>query len=151
MNTKINGVSLEAYALCACACGDRTNSPKSIYRPGHDAKHVTKLVWLVVAGTMTRGAAISYLPSNALIVKFENALSRVLIKEDKTKRANAFKAKINDVATTNFEEISQSRTLKIGRWTYPAKVYSSGSVFYNSKRDGTGEWLPMPPKAELVF
>lgn len=31
--------------------------------------------------------------------------------------------------------------VKVGRWTYPARIFTDGSVERNTKRDGSGEWV----------
>lgn len=77
---------------CYCGCGTPTSSARSIYRPGHDAKHVSVLlaeifaqrkVWhdsedeLVALFIQTA----SRLPSGALRVKLNNAFAKRIYRE----------------------------------------------------------------------
>lgn len=41
-------------------------------------------------------------------------------------------------------------TVKVGRWTYPAVRNEDGSVYRNTKRDGSGEWDVAPASAVFV-
>jgi hypothetical protein len=59
---------------CRCGCG--TVVPKrSLYRQGHDAKHVAELAKEVRNGSITMQQAIDDLPSDALAVKLTSAVS----------------------------------------------------------------------------
>lgn len=50
MTTKQQSESLDQTTridpkpLCACRCGSLTNSPRATYSPGHDARHVSRVL-----------------------------------------------------------------------------------------------------------
>lgn len=101
---------------CTCGCGLPV-SRKALYRPGHDAKHVS----LVVAGELT----LDTLPSKALQIKALAALGRI-------------DAKTHQIDPT---EIAFEGIIKVGRWDYPARTFANGAQERNTKRDGSGEWV----------
>src|SRR5690606_10036434 len=39
-------------------------------------------------------------------------------------------------------EATEARAYKLGRWEYPVRVTRAGSFERNSKRDGSGAWVP---------
>ncbi|AZF98455.1 hypothetical protein SEA_BIGMACK_54 [Arthrobacter phage BigMack] len=59
---------------CKCGCGTQVQGKKALYRPGHDAKHVSRLV----AETRTTGKqpAEASLLSTRLFAKFVKALTK---------------------------------------------------------------------------
>lgn len=133
MQTLINGKPIEAYALCGCKCGDRCNSTESSFRPGHDARLVSKLLKLVTAGELSINQAVKQAVTGPLADKLVAAYERSLNKPAKTPKAEK---------TT----VHTSTTIKVGRWTYPGIIDENGSVFRNSKTDGSGEWIALKGK-----
>jgi len=59
---------------CTCGCGQPANRQ---YLPGHDAKHVAKLVRKVKSGEMGRREAAKMLPSSPLKNRLRERLARV--------------------------------------------------------------------------
>lgn len=57
---------------CTCGCGETTGG--GLYRPGHDARHVSQLTAKVRAGEITETAASDQLPSQKLRDKLTKAL-----------------------------------------------------------------------------
>ena len=55
----------------------------------------------------------------------------------------ALTAKPVELSTTSANPNGTKGTVKVGRWNYPAKNMG-GQFFRNEKRDGSGEWLPLP-------
>ena len=56
-----------------CECGETTGGGN--YRPGHDARHVSKLTAAVKSGELTLDAALSRLPSDKLRDKLTKAIA----------------------------------------------------------------------------
>lgn len=85
MNTK--DTANEISTGCNCGCGEAVGR-RAIYRPGHDAKHVSRLVaelfnTIQDGGTVTPAAITSVaksLPSAALQAKFRRAAERLVAK-----------------------------------------------------------------------
>lgn len=143
MELLINGKPLEAYSICACGCGDRCNSTEARYRPGHDARHVSKLLKLVKSGECQQNWAIHQLESDSLRVKLVNA-----IKREETRKAmkaagatNRSIQKMNKHVDTDIMTVKDVDPVKIGRWVYPARQDKHGNIFRNIKTDGSGEWV----------
>lgn len=140
------------------------------YRPGGDAQHVSALVREIAldalvhtsgdAKTIEPGvkfntdsamvnAALQLLPSQALrdkllwaVRNIETGKSRVLRRLGAEhgytfKRARAASAPTTDEGVPGYKE----GTIKVGRWEYPSRKYTDGSVERNTKRDGSGEWV----------
>jgi hypothetical protein len=135
MEVLINGLPIEAYSLCGCQCGDRCNSPESTFRPGHDARLISKLLKAIAAGELTIDQAARQAVTTPLAQKLRAAHQRAI-----SKPAKAPKAKKSAVRTAN-------TTVKVGRWAYPGIVEADGSVFRNTKTDGSGEWIALKGKA----
>ncbi len=57
---------------CKCDCGETTGGGN--YRPGHDARHVSKLTAAVKSGELTLEAALPRLPSDKLRDKLAKAV-----------------------------------------------------------------------------
>ncbi len=149
---------------CKCgSCGQQVTG-KAIYRPGHDAKHVSFLLTLVwespefrngstgdVEGPvkMTK-AAIGHLPTPALQTKFTNALSRKIDKE-----WDRYSAKVNTNADAGCHfgwhpdefwhametPTAQARPIqadggeiKVGRWTYPTGSRPGQDTIYRNTK-----------------
>jgi hypothetical protein len=76
-----NKNSKRRYTGCACRCGNPTYAT---YLPGHDAKHVSKMVSMVILtedeSPWARGqlwqSALRQLPTDALKAKFRAAMYR---------------------------------------------------------------------------
>ncbi|WP_244093474.1 hypothetical protein [Microbacterium sp. 3H14] len=85
MNTK--ATATEISTGCNCGCGEAVGR-RAIYRPGHDAKHCSKLVaelfnTIQDGGKVTPTAitsAAKSLPSAALQAKFRRAAERFIAK-----------------------------------------------------------------------
>ena len=78
--TQTTKTTTKSYSPCFCGCGFLAGG-KSLYKQGHDAKHVSVLLSYVAAGTHTADEAKSLLPSTALQVKLHNALARRTAKQ----------------------------------------------------------------------
>nr|WP_157797292.1 hypothetical protein [Microbacterium barkeri] len=85
MNTK--ATATEISTGCNCGCGEAVGR-RAVYRPGHDAKHVSRLVaelfnTIQDGGKVTPAAitsAAKSLPSAALQAKFRRAAERLIAK-----------------------------------------------------------------------
>lgn len=108
-------------ALCGCGCGNPVKSAKSIYVPGHDARHAGLIAREAIA---TGNAQPVYALSGALQAKALRMIERATTKAVKP-------AKV---------EFAPADDVKVGRWTYPARVVD-GNLVRNTKRDGSGEWV----------
>lgn len=148
METLINGVSAALYDECDCGCNHLTRSPEAKFLPGHDQRLVSiigrKLAEARIAEdydevTKIVGEQAERWPN--LSDKIENRawkLESELIKKAKRKAAKMHAA----VAALDEElETTGELTVKVGRWTYPAKMNNLGLVWRNTKRDGSGEWV----------
>lgn len=116
---------------CLCGCGALTNAG-SIYKPGHDARHVSKLLKATLAGEVTKVEAHKALPSAPLSYKYDNALANAQEKAAAPKRTRKDDAGGPVVEATD--------PVKIGRWEYPGRKVD-GKLERNTKRDGSGEWV----------
>lgn len=84
---KSKATTTEVAIGCNCGCGE-TVGRRAIYRPGHDAKHVSRLVaelfnTIQDGGKVTPAAIASTaksLPSAALQAKFRRAAERLIAK-----------------------------------------------------------------------
>ena len=72
---KTTATQAKSFNPCYCGCGLLASS-KSLYKQGHDAKHVSVLLSYIAAGTHTVDAARALLPSTALQVKLHNTLAK---------------------------------------------------------------------------
>lgn len=110
-------------SLCGCGCGNPVKSAKSIYCPGHDARHAG----LAAREALATGVVgpILNLPTGALQAKAYAMVERL--------QAKAAKPARQSMVTTG--------TVKVGRWTYPARQSLDGTIVRNTKRDGSGEWV----------
>lgn len=108
---EINGVE---FSGCGCGCGAAVS--KSFYRPGHDAKHAGQVGREMVRTGDTD--LVFQLPSQALRAK-----------------ATLFYQKRSHQTPAAPTEI------KVGRWTYPARMTRAGKMQRNTKRDGSGSWV----------
>ena len=140
-SNKVNNTTPAGY--CRCNCG-QTTGPKAIYRPGHDAVHVSVLLADLIQHDefdMVETYKKEF-PSDALRIKFQRAVDNFLTKK-------APKAKKADSPL----EYDDTTEYKVGRWTYPTacretprKADDQPGDRYdwhrNTKRDGSGEWVP---------
>lgn len=112
---------------CYCGCGLTVGGRgKSLYRPGHDARHAALVGRLLAQGDNRLGD----LPSDALRDKAERIAHRIA---NPVKRVRSRKT-FPPVWTYGVQA-------KVGRWVYPART--DGKVAErNTKRDNTGEWVP---------
>ena len=138
---------------CKCGCGQ---TAESVYRQGHDAKHVSILLSYLDAGLIEREDAMAALPTTALKVKLNNALAR----RARLARQRAERAHLRDVAKREREAIkaAKKRTsasaeeaginpagyqVKVGRWWYPVvELGRDGDRFfvaYTAKDGSTKE------------
>ncbi len=138
VETETITVKATAATHCRCGCGANV-AGKRLYRPGHDARHASQVAKAIAAGGSTD--LMQALPTSALQVKASNQVHRILARAEakkikagqpRTPRATVAKA-INRDAVEG--------TVKVGRWTYPAKQYTDGTVQRSVKRDGSGEWI----------
>ncbi|QXJ40735.1 hypothetical protein [Curtobacterium phage Parvaparticeps] len=144
-----------------CKCGCRENvAGKSVYRPGHDARHVSRLLATADevfnrtnALTELVQRAKSELPSTALYAKFIRALDKKNPSEsgyaeneaeqiEATEYGQRLEDNYGNVATVN--RVTGIPDIKVGRWFYPARELHTDlgvETQRNEKRDGTGEWI----------
>lgn len=124
MSTKSTTTSTR-LAHCNCGCGNLVRKPKSLYAPGHDARHAGLVAREVIA-TGNNALLAQALPTMALQLKAAAMVARTATKAE----AKATKATV----TKSVEPV------KVGRWTYPA-MRKGGVILRNTKRDGSGEWV----------
>lgn len=137
--------------LCKCGCEQATENN---YCPGHDARHVSNLLGILrnghddmqnPANTTNWDDAVQELaktlPTQALTLKFHRAADRLADKlvraaqrQNERDERHARKHAAREAATTPLE-------VKVGRWTYPARLTERGLLERNTKRDGSGEWV----------
>lgn len=150
-----------AGRLCACGCGNPTGN---VFAPGHDARMVSLAVKATMATDRYLGlstdtyndmqAKIDEVASEIherfggpLSAKYHaaamNAWEREAAREQRRQERAARKAaKGKGKGPKTDGEFGQHPDVKIGRWTYPARVrLSDGRVERNTKRDGSGEWV----------
>lgn len=140
------------------------------YRPGGDAQHVSALVrelaldalsnnnsedvYKIEPGTEIKvdpemaEAALALLPSQALQNKLRWAIRNIETGQSRVLRRVAAEygykfTRANHRGTTPAGDVKgyAETTIKQGRWEYPARKYTDGSIERNTKRDGTGEWV----------
>ncbi|WP_341998586.1 hypothetical protein MRBLWH7_000350 [Microbacterium sp. LWH7-1.2] len=91
MNTKAIATQIPVNA-CACGCGQEVGK-RAMYRPGHDARHVSVLVaelfnTIQDGGKVTKqmiASSAKSLPSAALQAKFTRAAERLVAKAEAPK------------------------------------------------------------------
>lgn len=136
---------------CGCGCGEPV-AGKANYRPGHDARH---------AGYVGREAVQSFdrgqghwdskefygeLPSPALRDKALNVARKEIERRAKKEAQGKVKgdkalSSIKGSRRRDVEKQVGLGTVKVGRWTYPARELENGTVERNVARDGSGEWV----------
>lgn len=131
MNSTTNTVGT---GNCGCGCGTEVLSRNANYAPGHDARHVGIIARAILAESslVKQTALVGTLPSPALRFKATAMVAR--LREPKTSKS---------VKATRSPSSTVEGTVKIGRWTYPARKLASGQVVRNTQRDGSGEWVPV--------
>ena len=148
MTQTINGNDITLYEPCACDCGNLTRSPKATFIPGHDAKLVSKLakqMYVAVRdgdtveefGLETRVKRFSYALQGKIHGAFRLAKIRGARVASAKREATHEAAALDDL----IDALEAPKTVKVGRWEYPAKVTFSGRLLRNTKRDGSGEWV----------
>lgn len=121
---------------CTCGCGSYTNHAKSLFLPGHDARMAGQVARAIVASTDTKAnnELLATLPSEALRRKAVDLVARWGAKADA-------KAKADEPRWVKVAPV------KVGRWEYPARRSEpAGEYQRNTKRDGSGEWVPVKAK-----
>lgn len=121
---------------CLCGCGDIVRSMgKSVYRPGHDARHAGQVARYVAESG--DDGAVAALPTDALRSKAENMVLRLRTKAQAQADLEAARAsRPAKAAKWTYGEA------KKGRWTYPTRT--NGRVTeINDKRDGSGNWAEL--------
>lgn len=150
MNAKI----IDQSITCLCNCGQATG-PKSHYRSGHDATHVSNLLAAIAqSGDLSQANVNRYLiglPSKALQIKLQNAVDRLALRR-------AAKVAGRGRGDSRFEWVdSDTDDYRVGRWLYPVQIKmvkedrllagEDPSAILdsrrNTKRDGSGEWVKL--------
>lgn len=150
LSTEVVSVRGVEFKGCRCGCGTPV-SPKADYRPGHDARH---------AGIVARNAVDAFLNGQgaldspeyytviqdrpALVQKARLMAFRLAARLAEKVEKNASRAKKTAPAK---EGEPKTGEIKIGRWTYPARMTQGGKAERNAKRDGSGSWEPVAPNA----
>lgn len=157
MESLVNGKPITAYSFCDCDCGERCNSSSSRFRPGHDQKVVSRIGYaLAEARLVMNQAEIDRLVREqdhrypSLENKIENYAWKLESKWTKQAKKKAAKMHVAVAALDEELETTGELTVKVGRWTYPAKMNNLGLVWRNTKRDGTGEWIRHTEKGRYV-
>lgn len=152
-----------AVRTCRCGCGHEVQGKKSIYRPGHDARHAGRVARLTLDRPTDEHEfdLIEALPSAALRTKAMMMHERLAAKRTngttrlnrKAKEAGFERPQQQAVASLDRIDEGEVRevkgTVKIGRWEYPARNLG-GQVWRNEARDGSGEWVPAPTEKFTV-
>jgi hypothetical protein len=121
--------------VCKCGtCGEIVGSMgKSLYRPGHDARHAGNIArYVAETGDDTK---INDLPTDALRNKAENMVTRLRAKAQV--KADRDAAKANKTA-----KWTEGEPVKVGRWTYPTRT-NGKTTQRNENRDGSGSWIAL--------
>lgn len=138
---------------CACGCKFGTLTPTATYLPGHDARHVSNLLAAIVqSGDLSQANVNQFakgLPSMPLQQKLQTAVDNFARRQAAKKAPKKSGGTWMDVDHT---------VAKIGRWEYPVQEWvevtrtgdaPSGQFQRNTKRDGSGEWVPVD-QADLI-
>lgn len=138
--TKTQTTKTEAATVqCNCGCGEATQSAKSLYRPGHDARHAGLVARDLVASRL-RGHERQYseedLGSDALRAKALKMTDRLTAKAQ---------AQADRAAAKNAPQVDSiwkaDGTVKIGRWTYEVQKDQHNNRRRNENTKGTGGWV----------
>lgn len=135
---------------CRCGCSESV-APRKSYRPGHDARHVSILLdglksdaeqnaeSLISMNSLR--VAMRELDTPALKLKLQRAVDRC------NDRRLGSRTVTRPVSSEGFEY----GQVRVGRWDYPARTRVNSntqeifpdSMERNTKRDGSGEWVPV--------
>lgn len=127
--------------VCLCGCGDIVGKTgKSLYKPGHDARHVGNIAREVAESG--DDARIGTLPTPALRNKAENMVLRLRAKVQAQADRDAAKLAKRLNSGKGGQQAEDIEPVKVGRWEYPARKVGE-QVFRNAKRDGSGSWIPL--------
>ncbi|WP_427115603.1 hypothetical protein [Pseudarthrobacter scleromae] len=137
---------------CLCGCGELVlTMGRSLYKPGHDARHAGNLGRLVAE--TGDDSLLAQLPTPALRAKAEtvanNARAKAQAKADReAARAakKAAKAEAPQVADDDDDEdLLPISEIKVGRWTYPVRRDPADreQLQRNERRDGSGNWIAL--------
>lgn len=145
-----NPVSIKTgLPVCLCGCQEHV-AGRAVYRPGHDARHVSVLFGHLVDILMDQEEDASFskadiqgqidgvfrmLPSD----KLQQKLGR-MVDNDRNGLYNAFADRGLRVPFTTRTAVTE--VVKIGRWEYPVRRDNVG-VWRNEKRDGSGKWVAL--------
>lgn len=136
----IKGVSFNG---CLCGCGLAVSS-KAYYRPGHDARHAGQVARELAAENTKAGKPIDWAEA-----KKNSAMAKLPSPELKLKAFNHAE-RIYAKATTPKRGRTVNGTIKVGRWTYPARKKANGKIERNSKTDGSGDWIEVEDRRHLL-
>ena len=133
-----------------CGCGELVlTMGRSLYRPGHDARHAGNLGRLVAE--TGDDSLLASLPTPALRTKAETVANNARAKaQAKADRDAAREAKKTAKATTpqvddEDEDLLPISEIKVGRWTYPVRRDPADreQLQRNERRDGSGNWTAL--------
>ncbi|AZS08712.1 hypothetical protein SEA_LENNOX_53 [Arthrobacter phage Lennox] len=100
---------------CNCGCGEATSSSKTMYKPGHDARHAGNvaraIAEAVLAGTEPK-VSLKDLPSANLIHKAD-AMSKRLVEKARAKADRAAKAREARVSIPEDRKAPAKATKKV--------------------------------------
>ena len=133
MSTK---TQTKSFSPCYCGCGFIASSG-SLYKPGHDAKHVSVLLKDALSNQITFDDARSKLTTQAIRLKFELAYLRALAKLD------AKSAKLCVVCT------SRRRSTKQGENPELCSKCFEEAGYENDHYDGNHDAGSLPTKCPL--
>jgi len=125
---------------CTCGCGENV-AGKSLYRPGHDARHAGQIAREVAADLLNDAAydhrmALEVLPTSALRMKALAHAERIVAKATK-------KVKAQPEAQPEPEPQVFTGNVKIGRWVYSVRSHGGDPEYLKQ-----GGWLPLPAEHE---
>jgi hypothetical protein len=137
---------------CLCGCGDLVlTMGRSLYKPGHDARHAGNLGRLVAESG--DDSLLASLPTPALRAKAEtvanNARAKAQAKADRDAARAAQKTAKAQAATSQAddedEDLLPISEIKVGRWTYPVRrdPEDREQLQRNERRDGSGNWIAL--------
>lgn len=154
---------------CRCGC-EQPVSSRSLYRQGHDAKHVSNLLAATKEVAHTEHdisgfeefvrTATAKLPTDRLQAKYTSAVTRWLYSQfdrdaNQDRRSDGhhaywFSFHPDDVlqhmgweapaGCDTDPSVTPADDIKVGRWTYPARRFD-GVLQRNTRRDGSGDWV----------
>lgn len=148
-NTRATGAATP-NGTCYCGC-DSNVGKRSRFAAGHDARYISQLVAYLIgakdadiaAETERIAGVVRTSFGNPLADKFVRAAGKAIERRD----AAAAKAAAKRAPKAQGVEATYRAQppIKIGRWTYPVReIVATGAIERNTKRDATGEWVPVP-------